>query len=423
MAALAPTAFFFSCLLLLLIALYQHWLHPLLELNFGQRRTRVSSMGGSRSDGAFLDHPLKETTEENPALGGAGKGAHRQPPTPLLHQEVANLPYNMEDLENYSWLRLLHPQSITSLEVLAFPNESLHTALGKIVRTSPAVFALQRLIICAITLGDTAGLEKCLSNPALTHLGIIFLGGFARPPLSPRRFGTLQRLSIKAWGVIEDVPIIIHACGASLRRFDLTLTHSPDSNGYARLAAALHGAPQLEHIYFGWAESRPTSFLDGLALPRLRHLRAGACLYTAAFFSNLPPDLETLHLQYDRNDGKGTHFPNGAGDGPYFPVEAAVAGLSVHPALCSFTLSPDKSCPFIDFPGLVAASKSVELLVVSRLRRGVPGRQDTCLSRKDNYSDNELDAGGAVVAHWLPGKKSGEYGGEDGSNDGGADGY
>jgi hypothetical protein len=168
----------------------------------------------------------------------------------------------------------------------------------------------------------------------------------------------LTRLSIAAQSLlIEDVPAMIWACRASLRRLDLHLKHNPDPTGYARLAAALQAVPHLEHIHLDWDGSStlhgdPTPVLDGLGLmlPNLRHLRAGAGLYTAAFFAHLPPALETLHLQYSHQKGVGAEA--------HFPAGAAIADLSTHPTLRSFTLSPAVGCPFMEFPALIAASKS-----------------------------------------------------------------
>ncbi|KAJ7938523.1 hypothetical protein B0H13DRAFT_2301552 [Mycena leptocephala] len=274
-------------------------------------------------------------------------------------RKVQVFPYAMEDLNHYRWVPLLSPTGLLSLELLAFPNDSLHAALGTTLLASPEFSVLQRLIISGLALRNSAVLNRCLSNPSLKHLGIIFPGVFPDSLLSLRPSKTLSRLSIRTWDVPEDIGALIRACGATLRRFDLALTHRPYPCGYTRLGIALQDAPHLEHICLDWTEPRPTPLLDGLGFPSLRHLRAGACLYTAAFFSNLPPVLETLHLEYDRTHGEGARLPTDTGlDRAYFPAEAAAAGLSAHPTLRLFTLSPNKSCPVMDFPALVAASKS-----------------------------------------------------------------
>ncbi|KAJ7895244.1 hypothetical protein B0H14DRAFT_2681742 [Mycena olivaceomarginata] len=231
----------------------------------------------------------------------------------------------MKELDNYDWVRLLPYHGITSLELSSWPNDQLHAALGNMFLTSPGLSNLQQLTIAGAILTDPAVSQKFLSNPSLSHLQLVFLGGPApSQPFSP----AIAAQSL----LIEDAPAMIWACRASLRRLDLHLKHNPDPTGYARLAAALQAVPHLEHIHFDWDGSStlhgdPTPVLDGLGLmlPNLRHLRAGAGLYTAARI---------------------------------FPAGAAIADLSTHPTLRSFTLSPAVGCPFMEFPVLIAASKS-----------------------------------------------------------------
>ncbi|KAF8209080.1 hypothetical protein K438DRAFT_1811678 [Mycena galopus ATCC 62051] len=274
-------------------------------------------------------------------------------------RKVQIFPYAVEDLARYEWIRLLPSSGLISLELLALPNDALHAALGNILLDSPEFSALQRLVISGFSLRDPAVLERCLLTPSLQHLGIMFLGPLIhRPGIVMHPSKTLSRLSIRTWVMSDDIVTLIHGSGVNLRRLDLALTHPPDSTAYMQLNVALRDAPHLEHVSFDWAEPCATPFLDGLApiLPNLRHLRAGAGLYTAAFFSSLPPGLETLHLQYDRTHGEGSR--GGTDNQVYFPVEAAIVGLSTYTTIRLFTLSPEKSCPFIEFPALVAAAAS-----------------------------------------------------------------
>ncbi|KAJ6488742.1 hypothetical protein C8R45DRAFT_1097104 [Mycena sanguinolenta] len=274
-------------------------------------------------------------------------------------RKVQVFPCAMEDLEYYRWVPLCPPSGLLSLELLAFPNDALHAALGTMLLASPEFSVLQRLIISGLALNNSAVLQRCLATPSLKHLGIIFLPSFSDGLISLRPSTTLARLSIRTWDVPADIGPLLRACGPNLRRLDLALTHQPDPCGYARLSAALQDTPHLEHIYLDWAEPYPIPFLDNLAIPRLRHLRAGAGLYTSGFFANLPLMLETLHLEYDRTHGEGARLPTDTcAEQVYFPTEAAVAGLSAHPTLRIFTLSPNKCCPAMEFPALVAASKS-----------------------------------------------------------------
>ncbi|KAF7368017.1 F-box domain-containing protein [Mycena sanguinolenta] len=282
-------------------------------------------------------------------------------------RKVQIFPCALDDLEYYRWIPLLPPNGVLSLELLAFPNKALHAALGTMLLASPEFAVLQRLIITGLVLNDSAVLQRCLEMPSLEHLGIIFVGSFPDSLVSLRPSTTLTRLSIRTWDVPADIGALLRACGPRLRRFDLALTHSPDPCGYARLGAALRDGPPLEHIYFDWTEPLPMPFLDGLAIPSLRHLRAGAGLYTAAFFSNLPPALETLHLEYDLTHDEGAHLHTDVAPGrAYFPTEAAAAGLSAHPTLRLFMLSPTKCCPAMDFSELATGSKSCQVAVLDR---------------------------------------------------------
>ncbi|KAJ7214676.1 hypothetical protein B0H12DRAFT_1242138 [Mycena haematopus] len=151
-------------------------------------------------------------------------------------RQVQVFPTAMEDLDHYRWIPLLPQAGLLSLELLAFPNDSLHAALGHMLLASPEFSALQRLVVSGLALRNSAVLQRCLSNPSLKHLGIIFLG-FSDPLLSLCPSKTLSRLSIRTWGVPEDIDALIRACGATLRRFDLGLTHQPDPCGYARLGS------------------------------------------------------------------------------------------------------------------------------------------------------------------------------------------
>ncbi|KAF7375838.1 hypothetical protein MSAN_00473800 [Mycena sanguinolenta] len=274
-------------------------------------------------------------------------------------RKVQVFPCAAEDLEYYRWVPLLLHSGLLSLELLAFPNDALHAALGTMFLASPEFSVLQRLIISGLALSNPAVLQRCLAMPSLQHLGIIFLPSFPDGLTSLTPSKTLSRLSIRTWDVPLDISVLLRACGSTLRRLDLALTHQPDLCGYARLRTALQGTPHLEHLYLDWTEAHPTPFLDGLVLPNMCHLRAGAGLYTGAFFANLPPVLETLHLEYDRTHGAGARLlTDNAAEQVYFPTEAAATGLSAHPTLRLFTLSPNKYCPAMDFPALVTASKS-----------------------------------------------------------------
>ncbi|KAJ7140425.1 hypothetical protein C8R46DRAFT_1046929 [Mycena filopes] len=146
------------------------------------------------------------------------------------------------------------------MDVGTSPKREMYTALSGMIMPTCALRSLRRLIIDAPILGGTAWLDACLSNASLEHLGIIFLRASAQPPLCPRVCGTLRRLSVKSWDVIEDIPLLLHACAASLRRFDLTITRTgaeniPGPTGYGRLRDAVQNLPQLEHLDFSWVTS------------------------------------------------------------------------------------------------------------------------------------------------------------------------
>ncbi|KAK7044389.1 hypothetical protein R3P38DRAFT_162553 [Favolaschia claudopus] len=270
-----------------------------------------------------------------------------------------------DGLKRYSWLRMLPPHTLVSLQLNGFPTAALHLELANLLLTSSSLSTLRRLVICRPALGVPGVLEACCSSSFLEHLGVIFLGGpVTHSSILPFK-RNLSRLSLRGPDFVEDMSVLIRACGTSLRWLDVELTHWPRSTGYTLLAAALREVPQLEYLYLRWPESHPTPFLDSLStlLPNLRVLDAGAHVYTATFFSNLPPMLEILRLKYTQLYSAALP-PNDMVDYAYFPAEAAVAGLSAHSALHTFTLSPSE-CSFIEFPALVTSRKSLRFRLVT----------------------------------------------------------
>ncbi|KAJ6502717.1 hypothetical protein C8R47DRAFT_213916 [Mycena vitilis] len=297
----------------------------------------------------FADIPSRRLPRRQPRWGELASALDCSPRLRGYIRCLRIAPSETHDIYHYRWLRLLPPDRLVRLQLYGYPypTEAVCAALTDILVASPAFFSLRHLIVCSPAL---SALQSNLFNPQLEQLSIIFIRG-ERPTLRPHVFAALQWLSIKAWDVIEEIPLILRACSASLRRFDLRINSAinmiPDSDGYSRLREALEGLSQLEHLYLAWAENTPTPFLDTLALPRLKHLRAGAGLHTGAFFVNLPPVLETLYLEH-RN---------------IVDVRAMIAGVRGHPTLETFTLAPYRA--FREFPTLAAASKQFRCTFVA----------------------------------------------------------
>ncbi|KAJ7768203.1 hypothetical protein B0H16DRAFT_1716226 [Mycena metata] len=263
------------------------------------------------------------------------------------------------ELDHFQWLSLLPSQGLNTLVVYGNQDARTFPALRHLLLSCAAIKFVQSLVLSSPIIMDTAQLEFYLSSSSLEHLGIIFLEVFSTTPMTPKRSPrAIQRLSLQSSDLVDDIPNLIQACSKTLRRLDLNFVNLKPSNRQ-RLTAILAGVPQLEHLFLAWSEYRPIPLLDNINqyLPSLRHLRAGACLYTPHFFSNIPPALKTLHLEY-RSTRTSTKL---------FPVEAAIRGLSTHPALERFTLQPHPGSPFVEFPELAAAcsSRGVHFLVLS----------------------------------------------------------
>ncbi|KAF8885283.1 hypothetical protein CPB85DRAFT_1337275 [Mucidula mucida] len=139
---------------------------------------------------------------------------------------------------------------------------------------------------------------------------------------------------------------VIRACANGLQRLDLDVRRMKK---YSDLSGILCNLPKLTHLYLAWSEEPDTAvpFLDTVVelLPNLRYLRAGSCLYTAAFFANLPP-ASKLYISS-------------------FPVDAAIAGFSAHTMLKEVTLGPHPGCsaPHRPCPSLHEACKSYGIVL------------------------------------------------------------
>ncbi|KAF8873814.1 hypothetical protein CPB85DRAFT_1461177 [Mucidula mucida] len=249
-------------------------------------------------------------------------------------------------VEPFRWLRLLPDEGLILLEATAA--RDLEAELSALVFSCPALRNLRSLISTPVVLGGTAGLDLCLSNPALGHLGL-------------KPCNTVRRLSILDSYFLDATQNVIRACAAGLQRLDLDVRMMKK---YSDLSGILCNLPKLTHLYLAWSEEPDTvvPFLDTVVelLPDLRHLRAGSCLYTAAFFANLPPALETLHLLYFPDDIEGTWPIETVITEASFPVDAAIAGFSAHTMLKEVTLGPhpSRSAPHRPCPSLHEACNS-----------------------------------------------------------------
>ncbi|KAJ7040653.1 hypothetical protein C8F04DRAFT_1309212 [Mycena alexandri] len=262
------------------------------------------------------------------------------------------------ELDHFQWLSFLPSQGLNTLVVYGNQDSRTFPALRRLVLSCAAIKSVRSLVLSSPIIGDTAQLEFYLSSCSLEHLGVIFLEAFSTTPMAPKcSTRPIRRLSLQSSDLVDDIPNLIQACSKTLRRLDLNFVNLKPPNR-ERLTAILAGVPQLEHLFLAWSEYRPIALLDNICryLPNLRHLRAGACLYTLDLFSNIPPTLKTLHLEY-RSTRTSTEL---------FPVEAAIRGLSSHPALERLTLQPHPGSPFVEFPELATAclSRGVHLLVL-----------------------------------------------------------
>ncbi|KAJ7176738.1 hypothetical protein C8R46DRAFT_1245672 [Mycena filopes] len=249
------------------------------------------------------------------------------------------------DLDHFVWLATLPARGLNTLVVYGNQDARTLQALERLLLSSPAVESVRSLVLSSPIIGDTAQLELYLSSPSLEHLGVIFLDAFATTPLAPKPCGTVRRLSLQSSDLVDDILSVVQACSKTLRRLDLNFTNlRPPSR--ERLMTMLAGLPQLEHLWLAWGEYRAIPFLDNLCshLPHLQHLRAGACLYTPAFFSNIPSTLQTLHLGY--------RSTKAATVAEIIPVDAAVNGLRTRPGLKEFTLQPHAGSAPVEFPEL-----------------------------------------------------------------------
>ncbi|KAJ7154078.1 hypothetical protein C8R46DRAFT_1297664 [Mycena filopes] len=93
-------------------------------------------------------------------------------------------------LQHYRWVPLVPLGSIISMDVGTSPKREMYAALSGMIMPTCALRSLRRLIIDAPILGGTAGLDACLSNASLEHLGIIFLRASALPSI--RAFAALS---------------------------------------------------------------------------------------------------------------------------------------------------------------------------------------------------------------------------------------
>ncbi|KAJ6562076.1 hypothetical protein B0H19DRAFT_1259684 [Mycena capillaripes] len=246
-------------------------------------------------------------------------------------------------LELLQWLPLLPQDGLVSAYVSARPDAV--EALGALVKTCDALRTARRLFVRwpADIIGGTDGMNLYLSSGRLGHLGLMFTGTEQGPPLQPQSCNTLPRLSIKSWSLVDDIPNIINACSSNLRRLDLHFMGLKDGD-YPLLISALRAATRVVHLTLPWEELYPIPLLEDSVpyMPQLQHLRAGPCLYTGQFLSCIPATLETLHLEYGRRIGNTEPFP----------TDAAVFGLSTHPALTLFKLGPAHRSLELEFPGI-----------------------------------------------------------------------